>query len=397
MKKVLSFAAIVVMIVGFGCDQSSQIVTDMELGRDMLNGSGNLNAAVGHLEKAKEVEENPTEARTLLVIAYYYGLSTGDARALGEESTYKSKGKDLVSSLSKTEIQAILDRLLEHRRYHKAAMDVIVASGQKGVSVLLGAVSSPLYAKIQSEVEEMLIRIGMQDASSIVEALSSSSMSKARKMEIVRVIAKIKNSDAKEQLVDFRSNVNGALKVEVEATLYQLGTTEYRSELIAGLSATDVETRRVATRAMSMINMSPTDKIIKAARDQDVQVRLHAMNALAKYPAKPALAPILEAVFGDPDTGVKQAATAAAIEHISKGYGKGLAKQLVGKIKDLENPDDRLRVVKLMRTDRIRNQIKINKFENLEYQIYEYMDKEENNEMVKRELNHLLNDLETSS
>ena len=50
-----------------------------------------------------------------------------------------------------------------------------------------------------------------------------------------------------------------------------------------------------------------------------------------------------------------------------------------------------------MRTDRIRNQIKINKFENLEYQIYEYMDKEENNEMVKRELNHLLNDLETSS
>jgi hypothetical protein len=147
MKKVLSFAAIVCLIVGFGCDQSSQIVTDMELGRDMLNGSGNLNAAVGHLEKAKEVEENPTEARTLLVIAYYYGLSTGDARALGEESTYKSKGKDLVSSLSKTEIQAILDRLLEHRRYHKAAMDVIVASGQKGVSVLLGAVSSPLYAK----------------------------------------------------------------------------------------------------------------------------------------------------------------------------------------------------------------------------------------------------------
>ena len=106
---------------------------------------------------------------------------------------------------------------------------------------------------------------------------------------------------------------------------------------------------------------------------------------------------MLRAVFGDPDTGVKQAATAAAIEHISKGYGKGLAKQLVGKIKDLENPDDRLRVVKLMRTDRIRNQIKINKFENLEYQIYEYMDKEENNEMVKRELNHLLNDLETSS
>merc|ERR1712098_79798 len=118
---------------------------------------------------------------------------------------------------------------------------------------------------IQSEVEEMLVRIGNQDASSIVQALGNSSMSTAKKMEIVRVIGKINNLDAKEQLVDFRSNVNGALKVEVEATLYQLGTAEYRSELIAGLSATDVETRRVATRAMLMINMSPTDKIIKAA------------------------------------------------------------------------------------------------------------------------------------
>merc|ERR1712098_190545 len=138
MKKVLSFAAIVVMIVGFGCDKSNQIVTDMELGRDMFNGSGNINAAVSHLEQAKKIEENPTEARTLLAIAYHYGLSTGDARALGKESAYKTKGKDLVSGLSKTEVQAVLDRLLERRRYHKAAMDVIVASGQKGIPVLLG-------------------------------------------------------------------------------------------------------------------------------------------------------------------------------------------------------------------------------------------------------------------
>merc|ERR1712098_74724 len=127
---------------------------------------GNINSAVSHLEQAKKIEENPTEARTLLAIAYHYGLSTGDARALGEESAYKTKGKDLVSSLSKTEVQAVLDRLLERRRYHKAAMDVIVASGQKGIPVLLGAVSSPIYTKIQSEVEEMLVRIGNQDASS---------------------------------------------------------------------------------------------------------------------------------------------------------------------------------------------------------------------------------------
>ena len=77
-----------------------------------------------------------------------------------------------------------------------------------------------------------------------------------------------------------------------------------------------------------------------------------------------------------------------------KGYGKGLAKRLVNMVKELENPDDRLRIIKVIRTDRIRNQIKVNKFENLEYQIYEYMEGKEQNEMVKRELNFLLNDLD---
>ena len=102
----------------------------------------------------------------------------------------------------------------------------------------------------------------------------------------------------------------------------------------------------------------------------------------------------MNTVVTDSDVNVKQAATAAAIEHIRKGYGRGLAKKLVNTVKKLENPDDRLRVIKLLRTDRIRNQIKVNKFENLEYQIYEYMEGKEQNEMVKRELNFLLNDLD---
>ena len=182
--------------------------------------------------------------------------------------------------------------------------------------------------------------------------------------------------------------------MEVDATLYQLGEKEYRSGLITGLSSSDLEERRVAARAMSLIDESPTDDILKAMKDDDVQVRLHSVNALALHPAKTALDPVLNLLVSDPDVSVKQAATAAAIEHIEKGYGKGLAKRLVNMVKKLENPDDRLRVIKLIRTDRIRNQIKVNKFENLEYQIYEYMEGKEQNEMVKRELNFLLNDLD---
>ena len=394
MKQVLTLVAVMVMIFGVGCDQSNKIVTDMELGRDYLNGSGSLNDAVRHLKKAKETEQNPTEARVLLAIAYFYGLSTGDATALGKTTEYERDGKALASSLGSAELQAILDLLTERHRYHKGAMDAIVAAGSNSVPVLVDAFATSLYTKIQGEVEEMLIRLGENDITSIVNELGNSRLTEARKIKLVRVIGKINNLSSKQKLVSFRGDTSGALQMEVDATLYQLGEKEYRSGLITGLSSSDLEERRVAARAMSLVDESPTDDILKTMKDDDVQVRLHSVNALALHPAKTALDPVLNLLVSDPDVSVKQAATAAAIEHIEKGYGKGLAKRLVNMVKKLENPDDRLRVIKLIRTDRIRNQIKVNKFENLEYQIYEYMEGKEQNEMVKRELNFLLNDLD---
>ena len=394
MKQVLTLVAVMVMIFGVGCDQSNKIVTDMELGRDYLNGSGSLNDAVRHLKKAKETEQNPTEARVLLAVAYFYGLSTGDATALGKATEYERDGKALASSLGSAELQAILDLLTERHRYHKGAMDAIVAAGSNSVPVLVDAFATSLYTKIQGEVEEILIRLGQNDITSIVNELGDSRLTEARKIKLVRVIGKINNLSSKQKLVSFRGDTSGALQMEVDATLYQLGEKEYRSGLITGLSSSDLEERRVAARAMSFVDGSPTDDILKAMKDDDVQVRLHSVNALALHPAKTALDPVLNLLVSDPDVSVKQAATAAAIEHIEKGYGKGLAKRLVNMVKELENPDDRLRVIKLIRTDRIRNQIKVNKFENLEYQIYEYMEGKEQNEMVKRELNFLLNDLD---
>lgn len=394
MKQVLTLVAVMMMIFGVGCDQSNKIVTDMELGRDYLNGSGSLNDAVRHLKKAKETEQNPTEARVLLAVAYFYGLSTGDATALGKTTEYERDGKALASSLGSAELQAILDLMTERHRYHKGAMDAIVAAGSNSVPVLVDAFATSLYTKIQGEVEEMLIRLGENDITSIVNELGDSRLTEARKIKLVRVIGKINNLSSKQKLVSFRGSTSGALQMEVDATLYQLGEKEYRSGLITGLSSSDLEERRVAARAMSLVDESPTDDILKTMKDNDVQVRLHSVNALALHPAKTALDPVLNLLVSDPDVSVKQAATAAAIEHIEKGYGKGLAKRLVNMVKELENPDDRLRVIKLIRTDRIRNQIKVNKFENLEYQIYEYMEGKEQNEMVKRELNFLLNDLD---
>ena len=200
MKQVLILVAVMVMIFSIGCDQSNKIVTDMELGRDYLNGSGSLNDAVRHLKKAKDTEQNPTEARVLLAVAYYYGLSTGDAIALGQATEYKRDGQTLASSLRSAELQAILDLLTERHRYHKGAMDAIVAAGGNAVPVLVNAFATSLYTKIQGEVEEMLIRLGQKDIIPIVDELENSSLTEARKIKLVRVIGKINNLSSKQKL-----------------------------------------------------------------------------------------------------------------------------------------------------------------------------------------------------
>jgi ribosomal protein S13 len=180
MKQVFTLVVVIVIVLGVGCDQSNKIVTDMELGRDYLNGSGSLNDAVHHLNKAKEIEQNPTEARVLLAVAYHYGLSTGDANALGKTAEYKSDGQALASSLKEAELQAILDLLTERHRYHKGAMDAIVAAGQNSVSILVGAFATSLYVKIQDEIEEMLIRLGRENITPVVQQLSDMTLTEAR-------------------------------------------------------------------------------------------------------------------------------------------------------------------------------------------------------------------------
>jgi len=86
----------------------------------------------------------------------------------------------------------------------------------------------------------------------------------------------------------------------------------------------------------------------------------------------------------------------ALVVHAESGLAKGLAKTLIGQLYQTEIPKDRLRIIAILRAERLRRQIKANPYDNLEFQLSEFFQKKEDNDMVKSYLIQLLNDLESS-
>jgi len=131
-------------------------------------------------------------------------------------------------------------------------------------------------------------------------------------------------------------------------------------------------------------------------KDPTGQVRIHAIEALTKFPTKDAVSTLLDILYNDVNENAKQATINALVAHAKSGLAKGLAKILVNQLHQTKIPKDRLRIISILREERLRRQIKANPYDNLEFQLSEFFQKKEDNDMVKAHLGKLLNDLESS-
>ena len=155
--------------------------------------------------------------------------------------------------------------------------------------------------------------------------------------------------------------------------------------------------RRASSKALSELNDSPAAQIVSVLSDSDAQVRMYAARALQKFPTETAVIPLIKILKSDSDADTKKAATRALIAHAKKGLGKNMAVRLINELDQLDDPNDRLRIVQILKTDELVKQIKAHPSEdNVEYNLWKYFDGEEQNDMVKEELNILLLMLESA-
>ena len=404
MKKFSTLLIFLILAVSVGCNPD-QPITQLEVGRNKLLLAGLTIEAVDHLERA-EIEEAKTpaekvEPRTLLLIAYSHAIATGDAKTQevetpGLEARYKQARSARIAELSNTEMKKILQLLAERHRTQDATIQILVDKGADAVPVLIEYLGVRRYMVLRPELIEMLYQIGADGLDHLTAALRDAETSLEMKMTLTQLIGRINDVRAIPALEAVQSGSPPGLKMEINIALYNLGKQEYRTEIINGLGDTDIAVRRAAAQAMLKLDNPPLDEVVAALSDSDAQVRMYAGQTLEQYPAEQAVDPLVQILINDADESAREAAARALIVHGGQDFGQGIARQLIKALPTVPDPKDRIRIVLVLKKEALVKQIKNAPKEhddNIELDIYYYFLNDEQNDMVKEEINMLLNDL----
>lgn len=400
MKKLLMIPLFLTLVAASGCEQN-QIITQLEVGEKKLLGAGLVLEAVENLKRAEIEEGNKTKPRALLAIAYAHGISTGMARihAPELEAEYKREMNRRVAALNIAEMKVIFQVLDDRHRVQKDARQILIDRGVDVVPLILENLKKGRYSNLQADFVEMLKEIGPKAIPQIFAMIGDANTPINVKAKLVRLIGDIGDPSTVAELESMRSSgTSSGLKMEIITTLYRLGKKEYRMEIVAGLRASDVRERRAAAWAMRYLNDSPTAEIVDVLKDSDDRVRQYLVEALEKYPAKIAVHPLVNLIKSDSDNTVKNATVVALTTHAENGLGTGMAVRLIDDLKsgEVADPEDRLRLVQLLKKKAIQKQIKMSPEDmNLEWKIWDYRKSVEENDMVKDELDYLLQELES--
>ena len=404
MKKFLTLLMCFILAISVGCTPD-QPITQLEVGRNKLLGAGLSIEAVNHLKRA-ETEEAKTpaekvEPRALLLVAYSHALATGDAKTQeveipGLEAEYKQARSVRIAALSNVEIKRILQLLAERHRTQDATIQILVDKGADAVPILIEYLGIRRYLVLRPDLIDMLYQIGSKGVDQMTAALNDSNISTEIKMILAQLIGRINDSSAIPALEAIQSESDPGLKMEINIALYNLGKQEYRAEIITGLNDNDITVRRAAAQAMLRLDNPPADELVNALNDSDVLVRMYAGQTLEKYPTENAIDRLIEILTDDTDDSVKEAAARALIVHGGQDFGKGIAQRLIKALPKVSEPQDRIRIVLVLKKDALVEQIKNapkTHDDNIEYELFLYFQNEEQNDMVKEELSMLLNGL----
>ena len=394
MRKFIAISILFIWLVGIGCEQK-QRVDNLKVGRQKLLNAGLALEAVEPLKIAVTEEYDKTVPLTLLILAYYHGLSSGSAKTHGLEAEFNLEREKRLEALGDAEMEYLLNLLVKRSRVQKDAEQVLIDKGVSATPLLIGALGKVEYENIQSNVIDMLAAIGSDALTPIISAIGNPDTMAAVKVSLVRVIGRIGDAAVVSEVEALGDSMTDAgLKMEINAALYKLGKRNYKSQILKGLRANDVKVRRAAAKAIIDMDDYSAADVIKALGDSDDRVREYVAQILLKRPDKAAVQPLVEVLKSDADNTAKQAAFDALKVHVADGLARRLAADLIRKELlggHISNPEDRLRIVQLLREKELIRQIEAAPVElQLKYDLEQYRQNTEQHGLVKSELGRLL-------
>ena len=395
MKKVLMIL-LLIGVVSFGCQQE-QVITQLEVGRGKLDAGLTLEA-VGHLERAEQEEVNKIEPRALLILAYSNALSTGAARSHKVDARYQTERDRRVGELGEFEMKKILRILGERHRFQKDAMQVLVDKGAPAVPLILENLVKNRYRDVHGDFIQILEQIGTAGVDTILKVAGSSETPSAVKIQLIRVVGDIGDASATSGLETLQNSITDeGLKMEINTALYLLGNEASEQRIIEGLTDSNAVVRRAAAKSMLFLKEHPTTKMIAALEDSDDAVRRDIAIALREYPDAGAVDGLVAILTNGSSLSTKQAAMDTLNHYVETGLADGLAARLIELLVDpkVVNHEDRIRIVQLLKKTAVLKQVReADQYDNLPHKLYVFYEETETNDMVRDELNELLNLLE---
>ena len=399
MKKIVIIPLVVLLLASFGCETKQKGPSNLSVGKSKLINSGNALEAVAHLEKAEEEEVNKLEPRALLVIAYSYGVSTGDANRGGEEAKFKNQRSQRIEALTEAEMKQILQVLSQPSQVRKAGLQALVDKGHDAAVLILDSLAKGRYPSLHANFTQMLVDMGADELDLILARLTDETTSSTLKGKLVQVLAEIGDAKAVDALksVQTGSTIDPGLAMQINTTLYQLGEESYKKEIIAGISHSDVAVRRAAAKAMVDIEGISPKTLIAGLKDEDSEVVTALVEALRVHKDIAAVDELMNILTGELSNDPKQAAIETLDVYGQNKLARGLAKSattllISGTVSD---PDNRYYLVQLLRREPFKKQIKALKtIEDLGSKLHEYHNKKEQEDLVKIPLAQLLNEVQ---
>ena len=399
MKKLLTICLVLTWVVSFGCEQK-KIIPEISPGRDKLLGAGLAIEAVEHLKLAEIEEKDKDEPRALLLIAYSHALSTNLTwlKSNNLETEYRNERARRLSELSTSEMEEIFRILNERHRVQKDARQILIHKGTPATLPILESLNQNRYPKAHDDFTIILTQIGSKGLDELFTAVNNADTSIPVKDKLIRIIADIGDSSAKERLESLKNTVSDTgLKIEILSALYRLGNKAYQKDIEAGLTDKNVLARQAAARSMILLNQPSTDKMINALKDSDDSVRLAIVQALEKHTDKNAVDTLFSILTNDSSINTKKAVVETLNHYAENGLANGLAPRLITLLIGTEIPhhEDRVFIVQLLKKPALIKQIHAaDPYDNLPHKLDDYYRNKETNPTVNGVLNELLLELE---
>ncbi len=399
MKHFTFIPLILILFTCFGCDTKQKGPSHLKVGRDKLIESGLAVEAVNLLIEAEKKEEDKTEPRALLVIAYSHALASGATKGQDFEAEYKKQKTERIAALNEAEINKMIEILNKRSEVQQNGFQALVEKGTDAAVLIIDTLAQGLYPDIHKNFISALEQMGTKAIDPILDSVADTEVNPAVKMKLIQVLGEIGDEKAVKRLKSIdMTNMSDALKMSVYTTLYRLGDNKYKSEILAGLTANEVEVRRAAAKAMVNLKNVNTNMLITALKDDDSQVVADIAKALSVHKTKDAVEPFVNIVKSEHSPKAKQAVLNTLATYIEAG--SGLTKRLASRLayllinKEVNSSDDRLMLVQFLKKRMVR-QLKASMLfdDELEPKLYNYLQNDEEITFVKDALNELLNDI----